>query len=768
MTSSKNLIQAAAGVGGGFYPYAVDYSVRFNAGDSPYLYRTLSGSISTWTLSFWIKRGVITSSSYQYLWSCATSGSDDGLAIASTAGSTPDGMYLFNNSGGLIQYTDGVQRDPSAFMHIVLSVNAGTATVYKNNVVIGSSFSINTLATTSNAFTLGAYRSGGTPTFFTDGYMAEVAFIDGSALTPSSFGEDKNGIWVPKDLSGLTFGTDGFWLDFADSSNLGNDVSGNNNDFTSSGLTSSDQVPDTPTNNFCTFNPLAVSTNSSGQATLADGNLVATMPALYGGNATGTFAIPSSGKWYFEVTVNAIPNSSFAVGLWAYTAAEDFAVQGTGVHYYSTGNKYVDGSSTTYGASFTTNDVIGVAIDVDASTVTFYKNNSSQGSISYNVAGFFPVISDVTNASGEKGTADFGQLGFTYTPPTGYLALCTANLPEPTIGPNSDTTSDEHFDTVLWTATGSTQNITGLEFQPDFVWMKDRDNATQSHWLFDVIRGAGQLLYSNLTNVEANFPYILSSFNTDGFTTNSNANTGDDFVAWNWKGNGSGVTNTDGSITSTVSANQDAGISIVTYTGNATANATIGHGLGVTPQFFMVKSRSSTGGWWTYHVSVGKDAYLDLSSTAASASSANYWGSTGTTSTTLQINGGGGVNNSGSTYVAYCFAEIESFSSFGTYTGNGSTDGPFVYTGFRPAFVMVKRTNSTSNWLIQNSKALGYNPSNSELYANLINAEGTADRADFLSNGFKPRINSTENNATGSTYLYMAFAENPFKYSNAR
>ena len=189
-SSSRKMLQAAAGnAGGDFYPYTIENSCRFNDDDSAYLYTTLTGTISTFTLSMWVKRSAITSSSYQYLWSCTTSSSDDGLAIASSADSSPDTMYVYEGGAGAgIQYTDGVQRDPSAFMHIVLSVNAGTVTVYKNNVAIGSSFSIGTLQTTANAFTLGAYRNGGSPTYFFDGYMSEVAFIDGSALTPSSFG----------------------------------------------------------------------------------------------------------------------------------------------------------------------------------------------------------------------------------------------------------------------------------------------------------------------------------------------------------------------------------------------------------------------------------------------------------------------------------------------------------------------------------------------------------------------------------------------------
>ena len=303
------------------------------------------------------------------------------------------------------------------------------------------------------------------------------------------------------------------------------------------------------------------------------------------------------------------------------------------------------------------------------------------------------------------------------------------------------------------------------------VWIKSRSAATD-HKLTDSVRGVTKALISDTTGAETTDAQGLTAFNSNGFTVGTDTNYNNlsaTYVAWQWQaGAGSSSSNTNGSITSTVSVGATQGFSVVTYTGNATANATVGHGLGVIPSFFIVKPRSGTGGWWTYHASISKDAYLDLSATAASASSANYWGSTGPTSTTIQLNGGGGVNSNGTTYVAYCFSAVKGFSAFGSYTGNGSADGPFVFTNFLPRFVMVKRTDTTGNWYIWDTSRNTHNVVGEELYPNLSNAGSTATDLDILSNGFKMRSTAADFNASGGTYIFAAFASNPFKNSLAR
>ena len=322
--------------------------------------------------------------------------------------------------------------------------------------------------------------------------------------------------------------------------------------------------------------------------------------------------------------------------------------------------------------------------------------------------------------------------------------------------------SDEYFNTLIYTGDGTDdRSITGLGFQPDFCWFKDRTGAN-SHNLFDSVRGVNLPLISNSTSAELTGFDLFNSFDSDGFTIsgatadNTNYN-GSQFVSWSWKAGGTGVSNTNGSITSTVSANTTSGFSIVTYT---STTGTVGHGLGVAPKVIIMKARNVADQWTMGHASLPSWTYgLGLNYSSGQDSNATFWNSTAPTSTVFSQ----GSWDNGYNKVAYCFAEKKGFSKFGSYTGNGSTDGTFVYTGFKPAFVMVKRTNSTGSWRMWDNKREGYNGDNAFLYANLSNAE-EADGGviDLLSNGFKFRNTSGDNNASGSTYIYMAFAENPF------
>jgi hypothetical protein len=321
-----------------------------------------------------------------------------------------------------------------------------------------------------------------------------------------------------------------------------------------------------------------------------------------------------------------------------------------------------------------------------------------------------------------------------------------------------------YFNTILYTGTGSSLNVTGLNFKPDWVWTKFR-SASNSHYIFDAVRGTNKVIFSDGTYTEATISDGLNSFNSDGFTLGTNVNVnqnGTTFVSWNWLGANTTVSNTSGTITSTVSANTTSGFSIVSYTGNGTSGATVGHGLGVAPKMIIVKNRTRVDAWPVDCRAVSGIMYLNETGALGSYGSTEPFVSTAPTSTVFSLGSAGNTNFNTSSLIAYCFAEIKGFSKFGSYTGNGSSNGTFVYTGFKPAFVMVKSTGAGANWLMQNNKTLGYNPSNAELYANLTNAEVTADRADLLSNGFKARINSGENNSSGVTYIYMAFAENPF------
>ena len=335
---------------------------------------------------------------------------------------------------------------------------------------------------------------------------------------------------------------------------------------------------------------------------------------------------------------------------------------------------------------------------------------------------------------------------------------------------------DEYFNTVLYTGNGSTQSITGIGFQPDWIWIKGRSSA-QYHTLYDVARGVNNRLFTNTTDAESTTTQ-MTSFDSDGFSVStgggaydSTNGSGITFASWNWLAGGTASSNTDGSITSNVSASTTSGFSIVSYTGNGTDNdtATIGHGLGVAPNFIITKCRSEAGGWISSSTSLGWNNVVSLNTTGASSAGTQAFGVTGVTpsSTTFTVSansGGNHTNINGATYIAYCFAEKKGFSKFSKYTGNGSTDGTFVYTGFKPAWVMIKNVG-TSNWTMHDNKRNPYNQVTDRLYANLSNAEdvGGPYGVDFLSNGMKMRTTeSTSWNGNGVTFIYMAFAENPF------
>ncbi len=329
-----------------------------------------------------------------------------------------------------------------------------------------------------------------------------------------------------------------------------------------------------------------------------------------------------------------------------------------------------------------------------------------------------------------------------------------------------------YFDTKLYTGTGATNSITGLNFSPDFVWIKVRSNATHGHNLFDVIRGVNKNLQTNGTASEGDDTSgSLTAFNSDGFTLGGFYNkvnqSGETFVSWNWDANGAGVSNTQGTITSTVSANTTSGFSIVSYTGNSTAGATIGHGLGVKPSMIITKQRSGdVAEPAVYHTSTGATKFFKLNTSDAVITNSTLWNNTEPTSTVFTV-GTAALTNASFPIIAYCFAEVKGFSKFGSYVGNGSTDGTFVYTGFKPAFVMLKASSSTSQWGMLDNKRNTFNPTAKELQASLSDAETDyTNRIDILSNGFKLKTTTSQNNSSGVTYIYMAFAENPLVGTN--
>ena len=806
---TKLMAQAAAGAAGGsrFYPYTVDNSARFNEVDNPILYRTQGTPTDqdVWTLSCWIKRADVGSN--QQVWFSAQSASPNAnyerIMFRADAAWRAWQCWSSNTNYGY-KDTTSVFRDPSSWAHYVVSRSGTTITAYVNGVeqtlsgtamTAGQAIFINQSGVRCN---FGSHIVSDAPYDESHAYFSEAVFIDGQALTPTSFGQLKNGIWVPEDVSGLTFGNNGFYLDFSNSSALGTDVSGNGNNFTSSGLTSSDQVTDTPTNNFCTWNPNTgskfdnLSNLTADLVVFSNGNLNVAASASPGDgdcmSAISIMAIPDGVPIYAEFT-NMNSNTGISVG-----GGFQYDNPGSGgggetfygrAYYIASGSVAVGfgstGTVTGSPASFTTSDIIGVRVDKDNQTLKFYKNNVLQATVSSLVVPddnwYFQTAQNTSGAS-TSCNANWGQLPFTYSLPADHLALCTANLPEPPIGSNIDenssgTTSDENFNVALYTGNGTSQSITGAGFQPDLIWIKNR-TGVNDHWWTDVLRGTNFISSTSTNSIYKSIANCVTSFDSDGFSVGSNPafnGSGSSFVSWNWKFGGSGVSNTNGSLNSTVSVNSDAGMCVGSYTGNGVQGATVGHGLGVAPAFVHVWRDAETvsGEKFVYHAALPSASYyLNLSSTAAQVSNNVIWAGTSPTSSVFSIGNYGNINGSGSPHYFYAFAEVEGFSSFGSYTGNGSAEGPMIYTGFRPAFVIVKQTNVARGWYIFDSVRDTYNAVDDYLRVDDAVAEANLDTYDFLSNGFKLRQSNASFNQSGGTYIYMAFAENPFKYANAR
>lgn len=793
-TSSQQLQYQGQGVWPTAFNNPINNSLRFRNSASAYLSRTpgSSGNTQIFTFSAWVKLGQLSMSGGNYLFSAVSSGSTD--AIRFTSGNT---LQFFLGGAGTAQLVStAVYRDPAAWYHVVVAVDTTQSTasnrvrMYVNGVEITSFSTANYPAQNTNcaAFNVaGKLHTIGNDAQlanYGDEYLTEVNFVNAVQLTPSSFGTtDAYGIWQPIPYTG-TYGTNGFYLPFTDNSalttssnvGLGKDFSGNANYWVTNNISITagstyDSMVDVPTNtnqntaNYATLNPLIKAYNT---VTYSNGNLQGVSAADW--CAMVATVNVTSGKWYWECTTS---NTDTYFGIQSqpqnYAAQNPQTATGTIVYYASSGEKRIDGNLTAYGASYTSGDTIGVALDIDGGTVTFYKNNSSQGSINLSASSRMvgQVIAPVFFGYSNTVIANFGQRPFAYTPPTGFYPLNTYNLPTPTI-----LAGDDYFNPVLYTGNGGSQSVTGVGFQPDWVWVKVR-SSTQNHSSNDSVRGAGNYLVQNATAAER-FQGEFDSFDSDGFSLTYNAAEGDynvsggTYVAWNWKANqGTNVSNTQGTITSTVSANTTAGFSILTYTGNNTSGATVGHGLGVKPSFIIVKKRTGTDGWGIYHTSLGATKTMELNTSGAESTSAIPWNNTEPTSSVIYLNGNNYVNSSSFTYVMYCFAAVSGYSAMGSYTGNGSN--LFVYTGFRPRFVLFKKSSSTGYWVIFDTARNTYNVMASQLWPNDSAAENSSNNTvDFVSNGFTLRGTDAGYNDSGATYIYMAFAENPFKIARAR
>jgi len=773
--------------------YQISRSLRFNSADSAYLNRT-PGSASnrkTWTWSGWIKRSK--SGDFRTIFSAATDTSnltiirfhsDDRIEIRSaTSGSTVFQLL-----------TTQVFRDYSAWYHFVVSVdttntNGGDRVRFYVNGSEVTTFDTDTNPTqyadswvNNNILHEIGRQANNASNYYQDGYMTEINFIDGQQLTPASFGytESSTGVWTPLQYTG-TYGTNGFYLNFADNSNttaatLGKDLSGNGNNFTPNNFSvtagvGNDSLVDSPTNygtdtgaggevrgNYCTLNPLS---KDSG-ITLSNGNLDYSSAT----NADDAFATMglASGKWYFEFTPTSIPTLA-QIGVATNQNLVSDGWLSNSVSYRSDGQKYVNGTASAYGATFVANDVIGAAVDIDNNLITFYKNNASQGAISYTFTGLiaFPVFR--LGNTGGTGNSNFGQRPFAYTAPSGYRALCTQNLPTSILPQTA-------FAVNTFTASNSSRVI-GTGIQSDLVLTKRRDSTYAILW-HDALRGAGRTLYGNDTSAEVNNgSAYIQTFNSDSYGIGGsdnalNGGSGATYVSWTWNAGGTTVTNTTGGISAQVRANPAAGFSIVTYTGTSASSVTIGHGLGAAPNFIILKNRSATSAWYCYHSALGANARISLNLTDAAFNGTGLWNSTAPTSTVFSTVQDGASFNNGSNHIAYCWAEVAGYSRFGSYTGNGAADGPFVYCGFRPRWIMIKSTG-TESWGIWDSVRSEYNFADDFLLAQSNAAEQNGPQGvDFLSNGFKVRGNYAINNTNGQAYIFAAYAESPLKYSRGR
>lgn len=827
----NNILAGASGQATG---YEIEQSVRFDEDNSSaYLYRTPSGAGNrkTFTISFWFKY-------------CPNADTGDFFIFEAGTGNSPanycyleiyqEKLYFRDATSGSSNWefqTSQLFRDVSAWYHCVIAVDTTQASsgnrvkIYLNGSQITAfgtetqpSQDYDSYVNNTVQHAIGASKLASNHYF--DGYLAEFHLIDGTALTPASFGEtnEDTNQWQAIKYAG-SYGTNGFYLKFQDSSALGDDSSGNTNDFTVTNLVASDQVLDSPTNNFAVMNPLDNPDNRASGSTFSEGNLKV---SEVGGNDNytmiGNFGM-SSGKWYFEFCgVNSDNTWMLGIGDMTKNLSRGYTgTSGDGLFVYVDGDTYTGSTSASYGVSWTHGDVMGVAVDLDNNALYFAKNNTWMNSgdpasgSSKTGAAFTTQLADRTwaacmgrgsTANTITGTFNFGQdssfagaktaqgngpdgTDLYYDPPSGYIPMCTAQMADPSIAD-----STKHFNTILYDDGSGAK--TGVGFQPDLVWVKSRGSAYE-HELTDSVRGVTKALSSDSTNAESTDSTGLTAFGSDGFTVGADTNysdtTGSGMVAWNWKAGGTASTNENGSIDSSVSANTTAGFSIVSWAGTG-SNVTVGHGLSQAPELIINKSRTlatSSSQWAIQSIlwnSASDTNILYLQGTGAASDDTNVF-QAAPTSTVFSPQGGGwaGIGASGEDYIAYCFHSVEGYSKVGTYVGNSvNGDGSFVYTGFRPAFVFIKRvTTASSNSYIVDNKRIGYNyydsstdyGSNKYLWPDSTAADGNGTAAkgmgiDLVSNGFKIRSNSSDYNASGNTYLYLAFAESPFKTSNAR
>ena len=828
-----------ASAAGGVQALEIDFSCRVNQGGGveSWMSRTPStgGDRRKWTLSFWLKRGTNQYNQIHRILYVGYGNDSTQLQFSTNQYGLPDQLWQSYDIGAstYLSASTGQQlRDFSAWYHIVWQFDTAQATAtdrakifingvraphedyvhYWNSTNAGlaqnSEWQVNKVNYIHHLF-------GSIPL---DGLVAEVNFVDGQALEPDSFGMTGDyGEWLPIAYEG-TYGTNGYHLEFKNASALGTDTSGNGNNWTlataGETIAAHDQMLDTPSNNFATLNP--IDRDSSGALQLYQGNLHAVKPSGYGG-VRATIPFPKTGKWYVEYCETTAINSNVIAGIRPTGGSENLAGNpGSAYFYWNSNGLMVNGRGFYTGIGG--NVIVQMAYDADTgktwmgrNNVWLYNTNAiyTDGNPS---AGTNPTNTWANNdedtfwalwAYNLNGVANFGQdssfkgiktaqnnqdangIGdFYYAPPTNFLSLCTKNLASVDVKPS------ENFNAVLYSGNGGTsQTVTGVGFPADFVWIKGRSIAAW-HRLQNTVGGINKLLFSNDTSAEVTNEVNghVSAVSSDGFNladpdgngggVNGNGST---YVAWNWKAGGTAVSNTNGSITSSVSANPSAGFSIVSYTGTGVLAATIGHGLAQKPELIIRKDRDTAVNWVVNSTVLGTgnmNQGLFLNTSAAIDTAQGWMNNTAPTSTVFTQGDQVFVGVNGRNYIAYCFHSVDGHLRVGSYIGNGASninsregtaDGTFVHCGFSPALIITKSTAGTG-WRMIDNKRTPYNLSKASLYPDSNDAEytGTGHETDFLSNGFKMRNNNARLNTNGQTYIFIAFAESPFKHSNAQ
>lgn len=771
----------------------VTRSLRFDSGDSPSVYNSFSsdgsnGSTQKFTFSGWVK---IANTSYVITWGNSSGYWDYLMFFNGKLRLVSDGS---GGTGERTAETSAVFRDNTAWMHMCVVVdvtqssNADCIKIFVNGVQQSLTFSGSSFVGTGlfymNSAGEARFARGPYTTNYSSGILADLYFIDGSAVTPvGNFIQDTGyNSYKPKSYNMSSHTGNSFHLKFEDSSDIGAD-SANSNDFSTSNVSGpNDQLLDTPTTSYPVINPL----DKASTTHLSDGNLVI-QPTGAGTGAAfhASMPFPESGKWYYEVTVDTVGTGSSWVHLTFGKERHAYDLSAGGFYFYRQDGD-INGNSNT---SFSNGSVIGVAYDADNNTLTYYHDGTQQHQFtSVSTSHKWWAGGMVGNAGGSKLTANFGQKDFSQTVPTGFEAFNTSKLDDPTVK------AHENFGVLTYTGNDTDNtSITGLDFQPNFTWIKQRSNSSTSHFLHDSERTQGSptslwnYLKSNSNSAESWDSDQFDGFLTNGFKISSNGNSDDinkssrTYVAWNWKENAS------------------AGFDIVTWTGaNVTAGsyATVSHSLGVVPEMVIAKPRTNLGqqmgyhpDWIVHHVDLGTGGsgykkFLRLDSNGAALEAGNE-GTAGlidslTTTNFRAYNEGSssasyymnwGYQGNDEDYIAYLFASVDGVCKVGSYTGNASSDGPFVYCGFRPAFLLMKNANASgSHWFMVDSKRDPDNKVHTILEAETSDSDNvlSTEFVDFLSTGFKVRNSGSYENGSGDKIIFLAMAESPLKYANAR